>query len=71
MTPNEVKRYFGTQANIAKALGCEQSSVSEWFANGYIPEGRQYQIELGTQSFLRADKAPFRVPVQVLWNVKR
>ncbi len=71
MTPNEVKRYFGTQANIAKALGCKQSSVHEWFLKGRVPEGRQYQIELGTQGFLRADKAPFRVPVQVLGGGRR
>ncbi len=66
MTPNEVLRYFGTQANIAKAVGCKQSSVNGWFKDGEVPEGRQYQIELATRGFLRAEKPPLRAMVPVL-----
>lgn len=66
MTPQEVLRYFGTQSNIAKAVGCKDSSVSEWFDKGEVPEGRQYQIELATRGFLRASKPPLRAIVPVL-----
>lgn len=56
MTPQQVLDHFGTQAEIARALGCKQPSVAEWFADGKVPEGRQYQIELATNGALRAEK---------------
>jgi len=56
MTPQDLLNFFGTQSEIARALGCAQSSVSEWFDNGQIPEGRQYQTELATNGQLRASK---------------
>jgi DNA-binding transcriptional regulator YdaS (Cro superfamily) len=56
MSPQQVLEHFGTQAEIARALGCRQPSVAEWFAEGRVPEGRQYQIELATKGALKADK---------------
>jgi hypothetical protein len=56
MTPNDLITLFKTQTEIAKALGCAQSSVAEWFETGRVPEGRQYQIELLTGGALRASK---------------
>ena len=60
MTPQDLQKHYGTQTAIARALGAAQSSVAEWFQNGRIPEGRQYQIELATNGVLRADKPALR-----------
>lgn len=56
MTPQEVLNHFGTQAEIARVLGCGQPSVAEWFEKGKVPEGRQYQLELATAGTLVAEK---------------
>lgn len=56
MTPQDLLDFFKSQTEIAKALGCAQSSVAEWFENGRIPEGRQYQAELATGGMLRASR---------------
>lgn len=60
MTPTELITYFETQAAAARALGCAQSTLSEWVTDGCIPEGRQYQIELATKGALIADKPALR-----------
>lgn len=56
MSPQALISHFGTQVAASKALGCAQSTVAEWCADGSIPEGRQYQIELATDGRLTADK---------------
>lgn len=56
MTPQEVLTHFGTQAEIARVLGCKQPSIAEWFDKGEVPEGRQYQLEIATKGKLVADK---------------
>jgi hypothetical protein len=60
MTPQDLLEFFKTQTEIAKALGCAQSSVAEWFENGKVPMGRQYQAELATGGQLRASRAADR-----------
>lgn len=62
MTPQDLLTHFGTQAEIARVLGCKQPSVCEWFDNGVVPEGRQYQIEIATSGALKADKPANRSP---------
>lgn len=62
MTPQDVLDLHGSQAEIARVYGCAQSSVFEWFEKGVIPDGRQYQIELGTGGALKADKPANRKP---------
>lgn len=62
MTPQQVLDHFGTQAEIARVLGCKQPSVAEWFSDGKIPDGRQYQLELATAGHLKADKPANRHP---------
>jgi DNA-binding transcriptional regulator YdaS (Cro superfamily) len=64
MTPQDLLSHFKTQSAIAKALGCAQSSVSEWFDAGRIPEGRQYQIELATDGALRASRPALRASAE-------
>ena len=62
MTPQEVLDHYGTQAEIAKVLGCKQPSVFEWFDKGFVPEGRQYQLELASGGVLKAEKPANRLP---------
>jgi len=61
MTKTEALNYFGSQGAMARALGCGQSTISEWFE---IPEGRQYQIELATKGRLKADKPALRAKLK-------
>lgn len=61
MTPQDVLAHFGTQAAIARAIGCQQPSIAEWFEKGAVPEGRQYQLELATGGVLKADKPANRL----------
>jgi DNA-binding transcriptional regulator YdaS (Cro superfamily) len=51
--------YFGTESEMARALGVKPPSVSEWKRG--IPETRQYQIELATKGKLKADRPALRI----------
>ena len=51
-------KFFGTQSEMARALGVEPPSVSEWKSG--IPLIRQYQIELATKGELKADVPALR-----------
>ena len=64
MTPAQVLRHFGTQAEIARVLGVKPPSVSEWFDDGIIPEGRQYQLQLASDGALTADMPANRTEQQ-------
>ena len=55
MTPQQVINHFGTQTKTAEALNCGQSTVAGWLEQGYIPDGRQAQIQLLTGGLLTAD----------------
>lgn len=55
MTPAQALEFFGTKVEIARVLGVQPPSVSEWFDDDCIPEGRQYQLELATDGKLKAD----------------
>ena len=56
MTPREVVDFYGgTQVKTAAALGLTQAAISEWFRLGYVPLGRQYEIQILTGGRLRAD----------------
>lgn len=57
MTPVDLLLYYESQSAIARAAGITQPSVWEWFENGYVPEGRQYQFEVLTKGKLLADRA--------------
>jgi len=61
MTPNDLLTEWRTKAEIARVLGVEPPSVSEWFEKGEVPEGRQYQIQLASGGRLKADKPAVRI----------
>lgn len=62
MTPAQVLEHYGTQAEIARVLGCKQPSIAEWFEKGEVPDGRQYQLEIASDGALKADKPANRKP---------
>lgn len=55
MTPQQVTDHYGNQQLSADALGCNQSTVSDWVRAGIVPDARQLQIEKQTKGKLKAD----------------
>ena len=53
MTYEQLIKYFGSQAAIARAFGITQPSVAEWADRG-VPPLRQVQGEMLTKKRLRA-----------------
>ena len=51
MKKDEVLAYFGTQVQLAKALGISQAAVAQWRE---VPMLRQYQLERLTGGALKA-----------------
>ena len=62
MTPTDLLSIWPSQAEIARVLGVKPPSGAEWFENGVVPEGRQYQAELASGGALKADKPAARIP---------
>jgi hypothetical protein len=44
MTPKQLIRHFGSQAETYKALGVSANAVSKWYIAGKVPRGRQFEI---------------------------
>jgi hypothetical protein len=55
MTYEQVKRHFGSQGAIARALGIRQASVAGWKQAARVPHGRQYELQVLTGGVLKAD----------------
>jgi transcriptional repressor of cell division inhibition gene dicB len=53
MRTDEVVKYFGSQAAVARALNIKPPSVADW--GEFVPPLRQLQIEALTDGKLRAD----------------
>ena len=45
MTPKQLLKIYGSQAEIARALGVTRQAVLRWFKENKIPALRLYQIE--------------------------
>jgi hypothetical protein len=58
MTPQDLIEHLGTQKAIAEFFNCSASTVNEWFFNGFVPLGRQYEAQVKTAGKLQA--SPFR-----------
>lgn len=59
-------KHFGTQENLAKALGITAASVSRWgYADGKIPEVHRFKIELITKG-----KFPYAELSKMMWREK-
>lgn len=53
MTKSDAVKFFGSQAELASALGITQPSVAEWPEQ--VPKLRQIQLERITKGKLQAD----------------
>jgi DNA-binding transcriptional regulator YdaS (Cro superfamily) len=57
MKPSQAVEHFGTQQNVADAIGITQSAVGQWFRKGRIPPMSQLRLEAVTHGVLVADKS--------------
>lgn len=56
MTTQEAVNFYGTKAEIAKALGIDKAAISQW--GEFPPLGRQYEIQSLTKGKLKASPKP-------------
>jgi hypothetical protein len=56
VTVNEVINHFGSIRTTAEALGLKFQAVHNWKQKGFVPEGRQWQIQAITAGALTVDK---------------
>lgn len=56
MKPKDLLTVFRQMTDIATAIDVPPATVRHWFLVDELPEGRQYQFELATNGFLKADK---------------
>ena len=61
MTFDQVIEFYGSQANLARAIGCTRQNIARWRHDG-VPLVRQYQIEEITGGKLKRNKRPARGP---------
>ena len=57
MTIDEAINHFGSQPELAKALGIEQAAISNWKRRGgVVPTGVQFRLQVMTKGKLKADQ---------------
>ena len=56
MKVHEVIKYYGTKRKVADVLGVRYQAVQNWEVAGFVPEGRQWQIQALTAGMLTVDK---------------
>lgn len=59
MTTEEVVQFFGSKAQVARALNCQPSTVTMWGSEP--PQSRQWQIQVLTKGKLKVSPKPKRV----------
>lgn len=63
MRLSDAVSHFGTQQNLAEALGIKQGSISSWDRE-LIPLARALQVEKITRGVLKADLSLYASPRQ-------
>lgn len=53
MKPTDAINHFGSQRAVARALGINQASVSEWVARGTVPHKQQARLVVLSKGKLR------------------
>ncbi|GAG47906.1 unnamed protein product [marine sediment metagenome] len=56
MTPKEVIKYYGSRDEVLELLDIKRQSLDLWLANGRVPLGRQYELQILTDGQLVAGK---------------
>jgi len=54
VTPEDVKKYYGSLYRFNKDTGMSASTLRNWLCSGRIPEDSQYRIERITNGMLKA-----------------
>jgi hypothetical protein len=62
VTVEEVIEHFGSIRKTAEAVGVEFQAVSNWKQKGFVPEGRQWQIQALSVGQLRVDEKYLKKP---------
>ena len=60
MTLNQALEFLGTQANLARVLGVNQSAVANWKMRGEIPASQQFKLEIMSEGQMKADAKLFK-----------
>lgn len=55
MTLEQVLNYFGSGAEVGRALGLCRTTYNAWRMRGYIPRHQQYRLERITDGKLKMD----------------
>lgn len=55
MTPEDVKKYYGSQYMFKKKTGMSNSTLGNWLKWGYVPEDAQYKLERITNGELKTE----------------
>lgn len=55
MKPAQLIKHYKTQVAAALAIGCNQSTVSNWCKQGRIPDSQQLRIQAVSGGALVAD----------------
>lgn len=53
MTPEDVKRYYGTNYRFNKMTKMSRASLFNWLKWGFVPEASQYKLERLTKGELK------------------
>lgn len=72
MTPEDVKKLYGSNYRFAKETGMSPSTLANWLQWGRVPEDAQYKLERITNGKLRVEKVDVRSEenmsdVRVIW----
>lgn len=55
MTPEDVKKHFGSTYAFHKKTGMSHSTLKNWLDWGYVPDNAQYKLERLTNGALKID----------------
>lgn len=53
MTPEDVKKYYGSQYKFNQQTGMSKSTLGNWLKWGFVPENAQYKLERITHGKLK------------------
>ncbi len=57
-TVEQIAEHFGGPIALAKTLNCTVNNIRMW--NGFVPEGRAYEIQFKSGGFFLVDRMPIK-----------
>lgn len=55
MTPQEVRKHYGSEIKAASEIGVSVTTIRNWLAAGKVPRLKQLAIQTLTKNKLKAD----------------